>query len=502
MKNINSYLLLLLVLFICLSCETENLVLDKQRQADIHSRKVNLNELSNHGNALEKLMPFLDRKSSNMQQRLMYYPDFGFYVDVDDIMMKQMGENISFTLPVYRTTPEERTENLVLSLAKNDNYIVSLLRYSLSQGDKEDILNNLGITNLEDKTELIQLIDKDFPMAARSATGGYEGIIFKSNVDGSCFRIDHCWMEADGWHVTFLPVDCPPEEHTDLSLGENGEGGGGNPGPIWYPIPVHGSAGNIGPTDGGPLSGGSNTGGNNPVIPPILTEPLVKLNKLQMLNCEELKKLAQDTLFNHRMHQLTYNIGGTNEQGFNVYDYTNAPTPGLDPTCGPLLTSPNAQHIDYGAIDYFRKAIAHNHLEGESYKHTGVFNPEDLNSFGDVLWGASIQQSALDYAELAAFLVCVEGTYAIKLADKQKFLNFLNHFNTDVKFRDQIKKFYDDNKMKHGQPSIDQNRGFLNMLIQFDVGIDLYEEDSAAQYLQNWNRLSLDSQGNIIKTPC
>ena len=57
---------------------------------------------------------------------------------------------------------------------------------------------------------------------------------------------------------------------------------------------------------------------------------------------------------------------------------------------------------------------------------------------------------------MVAYLVCAEGNYALKIADKTKFYNFTVKYATDKSFQSEINKFYKKNNIIHGEPKEEQ----------------------------------------------
>jgi hypothetical protein len=476
--------------FIITGCETQDLILDAQRHEEILSRKISFEEFSRDNNAFLSVSPFVENNDNRQAQRLTYYAEYGFYVDTDGIVLSQQGDNFSFTLPIYRELGSDKVENLVLSLQKDGSYDVLLFQYNLSEGDKADIVNNLHIANLEEKTTITKMVQR--------GTGDDPADWHIIHLpDGKCGYIDHVNIYQDGrWDYTYHIIDCPQPLPTQ-SYAEDGNGGGSNPHAslgAWFPIPIH-----AGPGEGvvTPAYISGYGVGNSNQIPPILTNPTL-LSKTHIKNCAELNENAADADFKTKMEELKNNIPGTVEKGFPIYDLSLAPSPGPSVSCGAMITG-TTQHITYGPQTLFKKAIAHNHLSDPAHNHIGVFTPDDMLNLSDLIVTSEDAASPLIEADLSAYLVCPEGNYAIKISDGNKLYNFAVKFANDPIFKKLIEDFYDDNKMKHGESKDDQNKSFLKLLYDYDLGIDLYESDSN---FENWQKLNLTNSGEIKKTPC
>lgn len=144
------------------------------------------------------------------------------------------------------------------------------------------------------------------------------------------------------------------------------------------------------------------------------------------------------------------------------------------------------------------KAIVHNHLEGSQYNHIGTFSPNDILEFVNMI--TSLQnQLVYKKKELATYLVCNEGNYALKISNNSKLYNFALKYSSDPVYKRLVNKFYVDNKISHGESKDDQNIGFLKLIQNFDIGIKLYESDDS---FTNWEELKLNRFNSIIKNPC
>ncbi|WP_298511375.1 hypothetical protein [uncultured Kordia sp.] len=246
--------------------------------------------------------------------------------------------------------------------------------------------------------------------------------------------------------------------------------------------------------------GGGNPNPNTPTEEPIEfpTIPFEIPDPDHQKNCAELALNASNASFTGRMQELSTATEGSIEKGFGIYNGSYATPATSNPVVGVLLngTTQNGPNIPYHP---FQKGIAHNHLNNPIYKHIGVFSPKDMQTLNNLV-SLTIQQSShVKKHELVSYLVCNEGNYALKISDDTKLYNFALKYATNAKYRRTIEKFYNDNNITHGKTKNDQNKGFLKLLKDEDIGVRFYEAD--ANY-QNWKELILDKSGAIIENPC
>ena len=216
-------------------------------------------------------------------------------------------------------------------------------------------------------------------------------------------------------------------------------------------------------------------------------------------NCEELESNSVDTTFKLRLQALKNNINGTLEQGFGIYNGSYNDPPAANPACSPILsgTAQNGPEIPFHITI---KALAHNHLKDSTYNHIGTFAPKDILQFNDMITLLQQQNSQVTNGELATYLICDEGNYALKVNNDEKLYNFALKYGTNNAFRKRIDNFYKDNKMVHAKAKHDQNIGFLKLIEKFDLGVNLYEAD---ENFENWEQLKLnETSDDITKESC
>ncbi len=85
-----------------------------------------------------------------------YDPKIDFYVDISIVNYIEEGTYHSYTFPVYSTSYNKPTQNLLLSLQDDGSYKAFLIAYKLTEKEKNLLQNNIFI-NLEDKTVITEI---------------------------------------------------------------------------------------------------------------------------------------------------------------------------------------------------------------------------------------------------------------------------------------------------------------------------------------------------------
>lgn len=290
----------------------------------------------------------------------------------------------------------------------------------------------------------------------------YEGDLTVTDTDGEA-RGSGCMIEVA---IACYGDSCPCTDgngqifYIEVPCG-GGDGGGGNP---TDPDP-----GGYDPHDDGPGGGG---GSEDPETP-----------------CEQLESRSSDATFKVKMNELKNNRNGDREKGFLMFNDT--------PKYSPTITGDEYGNINYGTQDVEDPAGlggAHNHLSGAQFKHIALFTPEDLCVFATI---ANYTQEPIE--NLTYYLASPEGFYAIKIQDVGNLLNFAVNYLSDNEYRTQVLEAYDRKKIIHGKPKADQEKGFLEIIHKFHIYLDVYECD--ANY-NNWKKLTLDTSGAVVRTPC
>ncbi|AWI24412.1 hypothetical protein [Flavobacterium pallidum] len=473
------------------ACQSEDFIVEARRNDEITSRKVCLQEMYKQTGTEKAVAPFLRRGTGNaLAKNLVYNEKYGFYVDTDEILMKQQGDDITFTLMVYRDNPDEKTENLALTKQADGSYAVYLIKYDLSEDDKADLQEGLPVLDINQKTEFYT-----FNETARSGSNGttwHAGDIVHLK-DGRCARINHVNIYQDGsifFDVEF--VTCGPEEPANLSLGEDGDGGGGNgPAvPVWHGIPVHGGGNNGNGT--GPGNTGSNGGGGQgPDAPPVLTGPLAPGANPDP--CETANKLKNDPDFKAKMADLKLSTNQWFEKVYTAYDFPN-----------PDNLYDNYNYIDFSGTnehpemnyrifypDKF-KGLMHSHYDGL----LSVFSVTDLEDLYTQMKNPDISDN------LFSALVTKSGTqYLMIISDPVKFLAFGDRYLSSEHKRNKLielsQKQYAINE--NGTNQVNE-KGFVKMLSKLAGGLDVFSGNAD---FTNWTKLTYNEQTDaVIPSDC
>lgn len=472
------------------ACQTEDFAVEKGRLGDITSRKITFEEMSIETGAREAVKPFIRQKSGNaLARNLVYNEQYGFYVDTDEILMKQQGDDITFTLVVYRDNPDGKTENLILSKQADGSYAVYLVKYNLSEGDKANLLDGSPVLNIDQKTAFFTL---NRPSGSSDEGSFHAGDVVRLT-DGTCWRITEIIAYTyQPWVIMGVQVDCDAMQDNDNSYSEDGNGNGGNgpATPTWHGVPVHGSAndGSSGDSSGSGSSAGGSSGDGTPgpVAPPVLTEPLVP--EIIPDPCETTNKLENDADFKAKMTDLKLTTNQNFEKVYTAYDYPNA----------------NDQNDQYNYLDFSGtsqnpkaiypipypdkfKGLMHSHYSGL----LSVFSITDLEDLYTQMKNPDISDN------LFSALVTKSGTqYLIIISDPVKFLAFGDRYLSSKSKRDKLIKISQNNYAinENGTNQVNE-KGFVKMLSKLAGGLDVFSGNSD---FSNWTKLTYDEQTDAV----
>lgn len=160
LKHFVRSLAIILAIFLT-SCANDDIFEnDNNEQSKIVSRYISFNEFKSHDrgealSALEEVQRNIDAAKSS---KLLYNSRYNFYVDTERILYLSKGDYKSYTFPIYRDTPTEKTENLVFTL--NDDQIKAYIAgYTLTDEEKEKIENNEYV-DVSEKTSFVKLLNE------------------------------------------------------------------------------------------------------------------------------------------------------------------------------------------------------------------------------------------------------------------------------------------------------------------------------------------------------
>ena len=245
MKNLK-LLFRLLLLLLLISCEKEeNLTRTEQVLQQITSQKLTLKQLENKNpKAFNKITSINQLKETKIQSKEVYSPVYDFYIDTSSILNIQVNNYNSYTFKIFRINDDSTVENLILSETPNGNYKTGIIKYTLTEDEKNKISNHQYI-DLKSKMSYTQ-IDfnslNDLNLHSRIECRDEERTVWVTCSEGV-----HNSSNIGTWNQ--CTADVPPTMYIAVStVCESTGGNGGNTG-----------TGNI-DTSG---SGGSNTGVDN-----------------------------------------------------------------------------------------------------------------------------------------------------------------------------------------------------------------------------------------------
>ncbi|MEM6721563.1 MAG: hypothetical protein AAF611_19710 [Bacteroidota bacterium] len=410
--------------------------------------------------------------------------DLGFSIDTTAVQLLRNNTFESYTFAVQRDTEHENSlENYVITYYSDQRYTQFLIRYPYTKtvdGKKPFDVSNCTITNINSSA----IISKSIGCQSYA----------QEWVAGECFDVN-CnaagtgnGMHSPGQHCNAEPGDqpytyCEPGTWVNTFC-------------VQYLSDNEGISGSgSGSTTGGNSNTNNDTQGTAVSFP---TVPFEISNQSHQKNCDELAINSNSEAFSNRMQELKTATNGTIEKGFGIYNGSYANPADANPLVGALLdgTAQGGPDIPYHP---FQKGIAHNHLNNPVYNHIGTFTTKDMFMLNNIVTLNQLQGNYVQDHEMAAYLVCQEGNYAIKVADQTKFYNFTVKYATDQDFKNKINEFYKDENIIHGKPKNEQNLGFLKLLKNHDVGLRLYESD---ENFQNWKELTIGRNDTILENPC
>ena len=229
-----------------MSCEKEeNLTRTEQVLQQITSQKLTLKQLENKNpKAFNKITSINQLKETKIQSKEVYSPVYDFYIDTSSILNIQVNNYNSYTFKIFRINDDSTVENLILSETPNGNYKTGIIKYTLTEDEKNKISNHQYI-DLKSKMSYTQ-IDfnslNDLNLHSRIECRDEERTVWVTCSEGV-----HNSSNIGTWNQ--CTADVPPTMYIAVStVCESTGGNGGNTG-----------TGNI-DTSG---SGGSNTGVDN-----------------------------------------------------------------------------------------------------------------------------------------------------------------------------------------------------------------------------------------------
>jgi hypothetical protein len=409
------------------SCSEEKEVFENQT-SKISSQYISFKELKNNPLAFSEFQKTENKIAQAKNSKLVYNSEYGFSIDTEKILYIEKGGYHSYTLPILRDGENQETENLVLSLNKDNQYDAYITKYDLSDFEKEKIINNEYI-DVTQKTE-ISILEIE-PIAASC----FEMITVPASTNEQ--------GQVTSSYVYAQEIPCPGGgsggEGGGSSDGGSGSGtGSGNDGSNsddgWIGSgsePNNGESGGGGAGSGG-TSGSTGTGsGTGPILidledpPVVITSPIIKdLILLGILN-ENLKQLNDITNdatkpYKSKITVLQQSLTDPLEKGFEFrieqlgemipYQMPSTPTGVHFPI--PLRTSLVRMHNHTNSLD-------------------PIFSAEDISAMAE-FFAVKDDLGATDSNDIMSLMITRTGAFALKIDNSATVTDFLNELKTGM----------------------------------------------------------------------
>ncbi|RZK24964.1 MAG: hypothetical protein EOO43_06725, partial [Flavobacterium sp.] len=343
------------------NCQNDDFI----KETDVHDKGIIINRIS--GQELKTKVPLVFKKAQSLNQtkntdalargvRI----DDEYEVETDEIIEISKDGITHYTFSISRTVPTGLVENLVISVDADGILTCKIVTYDLTEEERQAIAFN-NYVNLIDKMS-VRVVENSFITDLFSRTGDCITLVWAG---------DSCPSHEQHTPEEIANGECSIITNPNIYLvqiivdGDCINGGGGS----------DGSGGTTNPTNPGtnPTNPGTGGGGGTPNPNPVITTPLLELDKTP---CQQLKKLKNNAVFNEKMTTLKNNIGGTKEKGFMMIDNPSSEFSAI------------VEGNDKGDIEYpywmlpdddLQKfyGTTHNHLENKKGQ-IGIFTPEDF----------------------------------------------------------------------------------------------------------------------------
>lgn len=388
----------------------------------------------------------------------------GLSIDTDNVKYLEGNNFNSYTFNILNQE-SEKLDNLVLMSQPNGSYKPYVMRYDLTNAEKE-ALNNGGNVDFTNKTKVLKLYDSNLVSdifskllyqeeCSMTYTWEEQITITPCPIDGC---LEHPWASYEVSHILVGTLNC------------SSGGGGGE---------IGGEIGTA-PHGGGVGSGSSKTPcqqlKDNNSKPITNTTP----QKTVLDNLNDLTT-QMSTVPRERMYVLFPTSTSENqyEESF---------------TQGPL----NGGDAELNVSGIYISALMHCHY------NTSLLS---IFSLSDIYLMYSLQSSGflLNNGEtFTSYLVTAHGTkYAIRFTppDPNSLNTYNENFFTGWEF-DNIKDVkedeYEDN-VNQGNTPAQNELGFLKFVKKQNLGIEIYKADAT---FSQWSKLSIGTNGQVKATPC
>ncbi|WP_439480671.1 hypothetical protein [Chryseobacterium aquaticum] len=476
--------LILMVGLSAFSCRTDQFPeaqsFNDSSKFQLTSKRISLDESKHKAILLPELKKaeaeFKAFSKTNAQGKVVNYGN-GISIDTDDVIYIEKGSDFhsyTFHIKHENALADAPVENLVLTVQEDGTYSELLLSYNFTQQEKQNLMIGIPV-NAKGKVTITELAQGTYN------NGGLMGkqvcVFVEKTMWNPCSSGAHNGTNANQCEfINNMQNGTPPTAYVvvtrqctaqpvDYGLGENGENGGS-----------------------GPQNGPGGLSGNNPEE--TTTAPNVPSGATDEI-CSSLATKSLDLRFQEKISGLkTTDANGPAEAGYAMYN--DDPRYGIK-SFGSIDGNGEAfldLKFDPNRIPSLT-GFMHCHLNHPIYKNLAVFSIQDFIAMGEI-----VQVSIIPINELALYVTSDKGTFAIKIADKQAFLDFVSYLKNNGR---EVNERYDRN-IKWTMTKNKQIRGLLNLLQEkAGTGIELYESDST---FKNWKKHYLDSDNNLKNDKC
>ena len=445
-KLLNFSLLLLLIY----SCSNQEDYISNHHHSEKIKNEISFQQFLNETNVNDFSVRLKLNPANNSLQRTASLNDF--VIDTVAIL-KHIAQDNKATYS-FKVDP---LNTLEYSEAKSYNVVY----HKISNSWEKTLISFDEIENPINNTKSFNDFDNLFSesIAMRGACFTYVEV---DNCNNRC--IGTCDRCTDCLQISYIAVDCDGQGNGDITD---------------ITIPDLGSSGSTGGTadailefEPNPKGGGSSLADNPNPTP-----------------CEDLKKKSLDTNFNAKLQELDTDAANSYlETGYVTYsDSPSYPTKStgdadIDGSYINLTWDETRASTTTGFMHCHQNAAFHNNL--------AVFSPNDMMGFGTL-----IANSTANTGEFTCIVTSIKGTFAIKITDKQDYINFANYIRDN--YKDVFEKFRED--IQHTMPTVDQVKGLLNFIKDNSSGgVELYQKTST----NKWDKKYLDSNNEVKSIRC
>ncbi|MFY8069815.1 MAG: hypothetical protein ACOVMG_06950 [Flavobacterium sp.] len=287
-----SILLFLVFAAVFNSCETEKDFLDNKKETNYQVKRLTYSDFVKNQTLVNKINK-VGKKQSGSLQRKIHFDDYGFSINTEDFLFIGNDSIHTYTFNIEKENEDSFVENLVLQHLGNNDYNAYLVRYNLTETEKEDIREGRPIQNYLDKAQFAYLpdIDGSFFRSTVYTTTECRDVIIRQDYSE--------WYDDNGvghWDlINYYEVVCEEITHVVQIID-----GGGNPGGGTIPTNPNssGGGGSDGGSTGNPPNNSENPSNPNPDINdgnnPIITTPVLPGKSTPKPPCEHLKNQSID----------------------------------------------------------------------------------------------------------------------------------------------------------------------------------------------------------------